>query len=130
VDSYPGKGFTLVATMKIDQGASFSLAILMSVQPKMKFANGRRTGEQDVSAIGVPKWAVQVSVADRETGQADLIKVTVTSNHNPAEAAQVGTPVLFENLGIGIMNGSPYFLASGLQSAMAAATNGRASKNE
>jgi hypothetical protein len=115
--------------MKIDQGASFSMAILMSVQPKMKFQNGRRTGEQDVSSIGVPKWAVQVSVADKETGQADLIKVTVTANHNPAESAQIGTPVFFENLGIGIMNGSPYFLATGIQSAMATATNGR-SKSE
>ena len=114
-----------MATMKIDQGASFSLAILMSVQPKMNFANGRRTGEQAVSADGVPKWAVQVSVADRETGDAQMIKVTVTAHHNPADSAQIGTPVFFENLGIGLMNGSPYFLATGLTSAMATAANGR-----
>jgi hypothetical protein len=119
-----------MATMKIDQGASFSLAILMSVQPKMKFANGRRTGEQDMNIDGVPKWAVQVSVADRESGQADLIKVTVTAHHNPADSAQIGTPVFFENLGIGIMNGAPYFLATGLTSAMASAANGRSSKSE
>uniref|UniRef100_UPI000A5EE271 hypothetical protein n=1 Tax=Actinomadura kijaniata TaxID=46161 RepID=UPI000A5EE271 len=69
-----------MATMKIDQTASFALAVLMSAQPKTKFANGKRTEEQDVSKDGVPKWAVQVTVADRETGSADLLKVTVTSH--------------------------------------------------
>jgi hypothetical protein len=116
-----------VATMKIDQGASFSLAILMSVQPKMKFNNGRPTGEQDANANGVPKWAAQVTIADRETGQADLIKVTVTNAHNPGDAAPPGSAVHFENLGIGIMNGSPYFVATGVVPAMVSAGNGRKS---
>lgn len=118
-----------MATMKIDQGASFSLAILMSAQPKMAFKDGKRLDTQDTNKDGVPKWVVQVSVADRETGSADLLKVTVTSPHNPAEIAAPGTPIFFEGLGIGIMNGSPYFLATGVQSAMAAAGNGR-SKGE
>jgi hypothetical protein len=112
-----------MATMKIDQGASFSLAILMSAQPKAQFREGARTGQQDMSKDGIPKWAVQVSVADRETGTADLLKVTVTSSTNPAEIMP-GTPVLFEGLGVGVMNGSPYFVATGIQSAMATATNG------
>lgn len=118
-----------MATMKIDQGASFSLAILMSAQPKMGFKDGKRTGAQDTNKDGIPKWTVQVSVADRETGSADLLKVTVTSPHNPAEVAAPGTPIFFENLGIGVMNGTPFFLATGIQSAMAAAGNGR-SKGE
>jgi hypothetical protein len=117
-----------MATMKIDQGASFSLAILMSAQPKAQFRDGQRTGQQDTNKDGIPKWAVQVSVADRETGTADLLKVTVTSPTNPAEVAMPGTPVLFEGLGVGVMNGSPYFVATGIQSAMATATNGSGRK--
>jgi hypothetical protein len=113
-----------MATMKIDQAASFSLAILMSAQPKMAFKNGKRLDDQDTNKDGVPKWVVQVSVADREYGGADLLKITVTSKHNPADVAQVGTPIHFENLGIGIMNGNPYFTATGILPAVAA-QNGR-----
>ena len=118
-----------MATFKIDQGASFSLAILMSVQPKMGFRDGRPTGQQETNKDGIPKWVVQVSVADRETGSADLIKVTVTMPQNPAEVAQIGMPIHFDGLGIGLMNGKPYFVASGVVSAMASASNGR-SKGE
>jgi hypothetical protein len=113
-----------VATMKIDQAASFSLAILMSAQPKMAFSNGKRLDTQDTNKDGVPKWVVQVSVADREFGGADLLKITVTSAKNPAEAAQIGTPIHFENLGIGIMNGNPFFTATGIAPA-GAPQNGR-----
>ena len=120
-----------MATFKIDQGASFALAILMSAKPKPAFKDGKSLeGVQSTTKDGVPQWVVQVSVADRERGDAELLKVTVTSHQNPADVAQVGMPIFFEGLGIGLMNGTPYFVATGIQNAMATSGNGRKSGGE
>jgi hypothetical protein len=117
-------------TFVIDQGATFSTAVLMSTAPKDRFGS---PGVQDTSAEGVPKWLAEVAVTFTANGGlkpvSDVLTVSVTARANPSDGLQLPAPVAFEGLRVGvnppekrdngsIRGGRLWYAATGLRSSL------------
>jgi hypothetical protein len=117
-------------TFVIDQGATFSTAVLMGTAPKERFGS---PGVQDASAEGVPKWVAMVAVTFTPNGSmapvSDVLTVSVTQPANPADGMQLPAPVLFDGLRVGvnppekrdngsIRGGRLWYAATGLRSSL------------
>ncbi len=74
-------------SIAVDTARTFSVIILMGVEPKLDF----NTKQQQKTKDGILKWAV--SVAAHET-----MNVTVASPSNPVQDLPPGTPVVLDNL--------------------------------
>lgn len=120
------------ATYVIDSGKTFTQLLLMSSGAKTKFGSQ----DQDVSANGEKKWAVECAATYRtEPGRrpvSEVITVTVTGPaSDPAEGIAPGSPVVLDGLRVGISapesgesgrirGGRPWFQADGLRQAQPA----------
>lgn len=119
-------------TYAVDQRLSFSVAILVSHGPKLRF----QSDVQDKTNAGVPKWQAMVSVVGiSENGMPpgnDNLMVGINSAEDPFRGLTQGALVTFDNLRIGVSTpevkqkdgGSPrvaggkaWFTASGIRAA-------------
>jgi hypothetical protein len=91
-------------TFMVDAASTFSVAIFMSSTPKLKF--GSRTGEQEVSAAGQPKWAVQAAVTFHGINGmqpvSEVITITLEGTADPCQGLPPGVPVIFDGFRVGI----------------------------
>jgi hypothetical protein len=123
-------------TFAVDHPNTFAAAFLMSASPKPKF--GDPTGAQEAAADGQPKWLAEVAVTFLSQGAmkpiSEVLTVTITGA-NPATSIQVGSPVLFDGLRVGvnppekrdngtIRGGRLWYSAVGLRSAAPARSRG------
>lgn len=89
-------------TYKIDQAATFSGVVLLSVDPKVKFGQT----EQDRTDDGIPKWEAQLIAGFRGFGGKtvnEVIKVGLTSHTNPGDGVNPYTPVELVDFEVGVM---------------------------
>ena len=95
----PGQSGTYV----IDAAATFSAAILLGVEPRMKFGS---QDEHEVNRDGVKKWSASVAVtfapANGMPATSDILTITITQDANPGESVSPGTAVTLEGLRVGI----------------------------
>ena len=125
-------------TFVIDSGRSFAAAFLMASAPKPKFG---APSEQEHSADGTPKWVAQVAVTFIPQGTmapvSEVLTVTVTCPRNPGEDIPAGSPVVFDDLRVGvsapekrdngtIRGGRLWYSAAGLRPASASLRNVKA----
>lgn len=89
-------------TFIVDSAATFSAALVMSVQPKPQFGGS----VQDVTAEGLLKWSVEVAVTFAPQGAmratSEVIVVTVPAKHDPVDQFPPGTPVSFDGFRVGV----------------------------
>lgn len=88
-------------TYKIDQAATFSGVILLSVEPKIAF----NSTEQERTTDGVPKWEAQLVAGFRQFGRTnnEVLKVGLTSHANPMDGLAPYTPVELVDFELGVM---------------------------
>lgn len=89
-------------TFKIDQAATFSGVVLLSIEPKPVFGS---TDVQDTTSDGVPKWEAQVVAGFRQFGKTvnEVLKIGLTRHGNPMEGLTPYTPVELVDLEVGVM---------------------------
>jgi hypothetical protein len=91
-------------TFVVDATNTFSAALFMASNPKLKF--GSKTGEQEMSAAGLPKWGVQAAVTFHALNGmqpiSEVITITVESPSDPCQGFPPGTPVFFDGFRVGI----------------------------
>ena len=119
-------------TYAVDQKLSFSVAILISSRPKLRF----QSDQQDKTNSGVPKWQAMVSVVGiSDNGMPpgnDNLMIGINAERDPFTGLSQGALVVFDNLRIGVSTpevkqkdgGSPrvaggkaWFTASGIRAA-------------
>ena len=88
-------------TYKVDQAATFSGIVLLSVEPKAIFGSD----EQDRNSDGVPRWEAQCVCAFRQFGRTvnEVIKVGLTSHINPMDQLKPYEPVELVDLELGVV---------------------------
>ena len=88
-------------TYKVDQAATFSTVVLLSVEPKPIFGSD----EQDRTSDGVPKWEVQAAAGFHQFGKItnEILKIGINSHRNPGEGIAPYSPVELVDLEIGVM---------------------------
>jgi hypothetical protein len=91
-------------TYTVDSERTFATCLLMSVAPKPKF--GDPSGTQDTSADGTPKFMAQAAVTfHADNGMSpvsDVLQVTVTTRDLQGTGLPPGTPVVFDELKVGV----------------------------
>ncbi|OLL89513.1 hypothetical protein Ae406Ps2_6441c [Pseudonocardia sp. Ae406_Ps2] len=91
-------------TFKIDAVATFTMLLLMAVEPKFKFGT---TDQECVKGSGIPKWTAQVTAGfPGYEGKVNyqVLPVTIVSNDDPRQAVQPGTPVELIDFEVGVMD--------------------------
>jgi len=88
-------------TYKVDQAATFSTVVLLSVEPKAIFGSD----EQDRTSDGVPKWEVQCAAGFRQFGKItnEIVKVGMISHQRPGDGIPAYSPIELVDLEIGVM---------------------------
>src|SRR5947209_19681159 len=88
-------------TFKIDQAATFSGVVVLSIEPKRDF--GSET--QAVTSDGVPKWEAQLAAGFRQFNRTvnEVLKVGLVSHTNPADEIQPYQPVELIDFEVGVM---------------------------
>jgi hypothetical protein len=91
-------------TFVVDATNTFAAALFMASNPKLKF--GTKTGEQEMSAAGLPKWGVQAAVTFHGINGmqpvSEVITITVEGPTDPCQGMPPGTPVIFDGFRVGI----------------------------
>jgi hypothetical protein len=115
-------------TFAINAEETFVTAFLMSAGPKLKF--GEQT--QDANTAGVPKWGLEVAVTfapqDGMRPVSEVLNITITAPHDPAQGVAPGSPVQFDGFRVGvsppektdrggIRGGKLWYQASGVRAA-------------
>lgn len=96
-------------THVIDQEATFGTVFFMTCGPRLAYVagpDGRRqpSGEQEHGRdSGLPKWSVQATALSRDGETQQPLKVGIEAVTNPGEGLAPGTPVLFDQLELGVM---------------------------
>lgn len=87
---------------RIDQAATFTHLMVLSVEPKLKFGSDT---DQECTKDGMPKWEAQVAAGFRQFGKVvnEVIKVGIASAKNPGDGMAPGTPVQLIGLEVGVM---------------------------
>jgi hypothetical protein len=87
---------------KIDQAATFSGMILLSVEPKVTFGGT----EQERSGDGILKWELQLVAGFRQFDKTnnEVLKVGLTSHINPGDGIPPYTPVELVGFEVGVMD--------------------------
>jgi len=90
--------------LTVNAPETFSMMILLSASQKMKFVNGKPTGEPDLTAAKEKKFAVEVAVTYlSENGMrpiSEVISVGIIGGDFPTILQ--GTPVEFDTLRAGV----------------------------
>jgi hypothetical protein len=88
-------------TFKIDQAATFSGVVLLSIEPKPVFGSD----DQDRTTDGVPKWEAQVAAGFRQFGRTvnEVLKIGLVSHANPADGLTPYQPVQLVDFEVGVM---------------------------
>jgi len=122
-------------SIAVDTARTFSVIILMGVEPKLDF----NTKQQQKTKDGILKWAVSVAAqtvaVNGQRSTAETMSVTVAAPANPVQDLPPGTPVVLENLYAGatdpehnekggIRGGKLFWQASGV-TPLVAASSGR-----
>lgn len=90
-------------TFIVDQAATFQAMAFLSCEPKIAF--GTRD-QQEISKDGTPKWELQVVAGFRDNfGKVnnEVMKVGITSHHNPADSVPMYCPVQLVNFTVGVI---------------------------
>lgn len=90
-------------TFKIDATATFTMLLLMAVEPKLKFGSD---SDQECTKAGIPKWVAQVTAGFSTFGKTsyEVLPVTIVSNEDPRQSVQPGTPVELADFEVGVMD--------------------------
>lgn len=121
----------MAGTYSVNQQETFSAVLLLSSSPKRRFGSQ----EQATNAAGTPQWSVEAAVTfspvDGIVKGAEVVSVTIPSQHDPASGIAPGSAVNFEGLRLGVSGaektdsgrvrgGKPYFQATAVRAAHAA----------
>jgi hypothetical protein len=91
----------------VDFAKTFTGAMLIAIEPKMTRADKNNASSDQVQARdgnGVPKWAITLAVQTKSVNtKFETIAITVISPNKPYGAIPPGTPVMVEQLELGIM---------------------------
>lgn len=96
-------------THVIDQQATFGTVFYMACSPRLAYVTGpdgkrQPSGEQEVGTVsGKKKWNVQTTGLSPDGERQHPLKVGMEADTDPTEGLTPGTPVVFDQLELGVM---------------------------